>query len=145
MSMASRSLGCLDDDIAGLLGEEVQRLGNEEAGDLGEGAGVHDPEALGAADVEVGVQDGHGVAVGTDGARAGRVVAPRLVLDVLLDFGRRAGVFGAGPDFCEGAVEWDDAGECLAREGNSFRDGLEVPEAGVSDYFLRGQVASQER
>ncbi|TKW56379.1 hypothetical protein CTA1_7237 [Colletotrichum tanaceti] len=111
-----RPSGLLDDDIARLLRHDVQRQGDVEAGDLGEDAGVDDPQAVGAADPEARVEDGHGVVVGPDGTGARRVVAPRLVLEEPLGVLLARDVAAAGPDLREAPVERDEAAERPAGE-----------------------------
>lgn len=92
-----------NDDLADLLHELVDPHHGEVARQLVADTQVGDTETIDAADLEVTVEGGHGVAVGTDGDGAGGVVAPGLVLDELVQV--VALHVGTGPDLGEGTVE----------------------------------------
>ena len=82
---ASARLGAsvVQDRIGGLLGDDVDGAGDEEARDAREHRRVDDAQAARAADAKGAVEHGAGVAVGADRARARRVVAPGGVANVV--------------------------------------------------------------
>ena len=65
--------------VAGLLADQVDRRGDEEARDVGEDRRVDHPQPLDPAHPEVAVEHRPGVVVAADLGGAARVVAPRVV------------------------------------------------------------------
>lgn len=111
------------DDIRSLLAHDIRRQEREGAGDLGVHRGVDDAQGLDAADPETGVEYGHWVAVGADGARARAVVAPGRVLDVLVDgIGALHGGAGKGLGEGDGLVTEGPAGD-VDRLGDGVKIG----------------------
>src|SRR5829696_6456985 len=83
--LAVRGARVLDDHVGGLLANHVDGRDDEVAGYLREDRRVHHAQPLDPPDAEAAVEHGRRVAFGADGARAGGVVAPRLVPDELAE------------------------------------------------------------
>lgn len=120
-----RRVGLGDDHIGGLLTGHVDAENNVVARDLGEDGGVHNSQAINAADLEVGVKNSVRVIIRANGGSAGGVVAPSLILGELLEVSLGRDVLGR-PDALERAVERDEVLESLDAVLHALVDSLEI-------------------